>query len=129
MQSAAQLWDLYEEWKRLTEAEGAAILTSDWPEVRRCQNNKKQLQPQIIRLTQVTKAECSSPAEIEQIDTQVRSYVNELIQLETRNNGVLQGRLELLAQERFEINRTASRLRQIHKSYVPPRDAVWDRYS
>lgn len=129
MHSASQLWELYEEWKRLTITEGAAITASNWSEVRRCQTNKKQLQPRIIQLTEICKKECTTPAEIEQIDSRVRSYVNDLIQLESRNNQVLQDRLQLLAQERVEMDRTASRLRQIHKTYVPPPQAVWDSYS
>jgi hypothetical protein len=129
MESASHLWELYEEWKRLTLAEGAAISVSDWPQVRRCQSAKKELQSRIIRCTEITKGACASPLEQEQIDTHVRSFVNELIVLETQNNSILQARLENLARERSEIDRTASRLRQVHKSYVPPRQPIWNRYS
>ena len=129
MQSAPQLWEQYEQWKRLTIAEGAAISSSDWVEVRRCQSEKKALQDKIIGLTEFAKAECSNPTQKEEFESRIRSYVNELILLETGNNDTLQKRLQNLARERSDLDRAASRLRKVHKSYVPPRDAVWDRYS
>src|SRR3954462_2437572 len=129
MHSADDLWNLYEEWKRLTHAEGAAIHASDWAEVRRCQNAKKQLQPKIIRLSESAKAEYLTNADNEKLECQIRSYVNQLIILETQNNSILQNRLQHLADERSEVDRTTARLRKVHKSYTPNRGAVWDRYS
>lgn len=129
MHSSALLWDLYEEWKRLTNAEGAAINSSDWPEVRRCQTAKKQLQQKIIHLSESAKAECLTLADQERMESQIRDYVNQLILLETQNNTILQSRLEHLTQERSEVDRTAARLRKVQKSYGASRDAIWDRYS
>ena len=129
MHSSALLWELYEEWKRLTSAEGAAISSSDWSEVRRCQTAKKQLQPRIIRQSESAKAECLTNVDHEELESQIRSYVNQLILLETQNNDILQSRLALLAKERSEVERTSVRLRKIHKSYAPERGPAWDRYS
>jgi len=129
MHSAALLWDLYEEWKRLTHAEGTAIHASDWAQVRRCQNAKKELQPKIIRLSESAKAECLTNVDHEELETQIRSYVNQLIILETQNNSILQARLQNLANERSEAERTTARLRKVHKSYAPERGVIWDRYS
>jgi hypothetical protein len=129
MHSSALLWDLYEEWKRLTNAEGAAIKTSDWSEVRRCQTAKKQLQPKIIHLSESAKAECLTLADQDRMESQIRDYVNQLILLETKNNDILQSRLEHLTHERSEVDRTTARLRKVQKSYGASRDAIWDRYS
>jgi hypothetical protein len=129
MHSSALLWELYDEWKRLTSAEGAAISCSDWSEVRRCQNAKKQLQPRIIRQSESAKAECLTNVDNEELESQIRSHVNQLIMLETQNNDILQNRLELLAKERSEAERTSARLRKIHKSYAPECGPAWNRYS
>ena len=51
MPATEQLWDLYEEWRKLTVTETGAITRSNWTEVRRCQIAKLRLQPMIARMT------------------------------------------------------------------------------
>lgn len=125
MDCSAQLLELYQQWKSLTEKEGAAILASDWMEVRRCQKQKQQLQPQIIRTADLTKNAPSMP----EFETRIRECVNELIQLESDNNASLEKRLESTRKEITGLDRTSHRLRQVHKSYVPAPGNVWDQYS
>jgi hypothetical protein len=129
MRATAQLWELYQQWKQLTEAEGNAILNSNWREVHRCQAAKQQLQPEIIRVTESAKAEYFNNSDQREFDLRIRECVNELIVLETRNSAVLEQRLEALEKERGELEQTAGRLRQVHKSYVPAKGPVWDQYS
>ena len=125
----SQLWDLYHEWKRLTESEGMAILTSDWPEVRRCQTAKQHLQPHIIRLTEQAKKEIASASAQSHFEGRIRELVNELILLESRNHNQLNERIAQGQRERAQLDITSQRLRQVHHSYVPKSAPTWDQYS
>lgn len=126
MDHSAQLLELYQQWKSLTEREGAAIHASDWVEVRRCQKQKQQLQPEIIRVTGLTK---TSPGTGSQFNARIRECINELIQLESANNVTLEKRLESARKEKDGLDLTSHRLRQVHKSYVPSTGNAWNQYS
>lgn len=126
MNPGTDLLELFQQWKSLTEKEGAAILASDWAEVRRCQQVKQQLQPQIVRASD---AAGSSHGPGSGFQARIRQCVNELIQLETHNNTTLGERLESTRREKDGLDRTSHRLRQVHKSYVPAHGNVWNQYS
>ena len=125
----AQLWDLYHEWKRLTESEGMAILTSNWSEVHRCQKAKQDLQPEIIRLTDQAKKELASASARSDFEGRIRQVVNELILLESRNSTNLQQQVSHGQRERAQLDMTSQRLRQVRQSYVPKSGPMWDQYS
>ncbi len=126
MEVNAQLLELYQEWKRLTELEGAAIRASDWAGVRHCQKSKQELQPQIIRATDAAK---NAPGGGREFEAQIRDCVNELIQLETRNSETLERRLEEVERSREELDQTSHRLKRVQKSYTRGRGSSWDEYS
>jgi hypothetical protein len=125
----SELWDLYREWKHLTEMEGGAIDHSDWPEVHRCQAAKLQLQNNIICLTDIARNRCESASEQSEMQTGIRTRVNELIAMESRNSSVLEQRLSVLKQEKDQLNQTSRRVRQLHESYAPAQGPVWNTYS
>ena len=125
----SQLWDVYQQWKHLTEEEGMAILTSNWSEVRRCQKAKQDLQPEIIRLTDQAKKELTSTTARDTFEGRIREVVNELILLESRNNNTLQERMDQVQRERTELELTSQRLKQVHRSYAPRSGPVWNQYS
>ena len=124
MSAHAELLELYQEWKRLTEVEAAAIRVSDWAEVRSCQEEKQELRPKIIRATEAAKKNPDA-----EFDAKIRECINELILLETRNSEGLGRRLEAVEREMSELDRTTTRLKQVHKSYTGTRSAAWDQYS
>jgi hypothetical protein len=126
MNPSVHLLELYDQWKHFTEREGAAILASDWTEVRRCQQSKQKLQPEIIKASEHIKKAARYTDEFE---PRLREFINELIQLETSNSATLETRLNEARQEKETLDRTSSRLRQIHKSYIPPQAPVWNQYS
>jgi len=115
----------------LTEREGAAILASNWPEVRRCQEAKQQLQPAIIRSTTASATSSTGvPRQQEnELQKQIRAIVNELIRLESENNSVLQKRMASLEDARGELDQTAGRLRRVHRSYGRSPNPAWNQYS
>jgi hypothetical protein len=126
MNANAEILELYQEWKRLTEKEGAAIMASDWVEVRSCQKAKQQLQPKIIQVTDAAK---NAPGGRSECEAQIRECVNELIQLETRNSEALGKRLEAAEKERSGLEQTSQRLKRVQKSYSGTRESAWDQYS
>jgi hypothetical protein len=123
------LWTLYQNWKNLTEREGEAILDCDWPAVRECQSAKQGLQNEIIRATDLARASVGTPAQEREFFSAIRGRVNELIQLESKNNSILDERLAAARQQKVELSKTSRRLRQVHQSYAPAREPVWNSYS
>ncbi len=126
MDASLQLLELYEQWKSLTQREGAAILASDWTEVRRCQEKKQKLQPEIIHASEQMKKALRDGNDVE---PRLRECINELIQLETNNSANLEVRIQAAKDEKDDLDRTSSRLKQIHKSYVPLQTSGWNHYS
>jgi hypothetical protein len=126
MDAHTELLNLYEEWKGLTEKEGAAILELNWAEVRSCQKTKQQLQPRIIRATDAAK---NAPGQGSEFQARIRHCVNELILMETRNSEALEKRLEAAENEMNSLDRTSYRLKQVQKSYTGARAPSWNQYS
>jgi hypothetical protein len=125
-----QLLDLYQQWKALTEEEGAAILASDWEAVARCQKKKQLLQPLILRASESQNAGNGESSKGDSyLQDRIREAVNELIQLETKNSATLSERITTANAKRDNLNRTSKQLRQVHRSYVPAQGSVWNQYS
>lgn len=129
MPNPPQLWDLYEEWKSLTEKERSAILGRNWREVRRCQRAKEDLQPRIISLTEALKTERAAREPLEAINLRIRHHVNELIAMEMENSSILEKCMAEAEQEKAGLEETSSRLRKVHKSYGAAPAPVWNQYS
>src|SRR5687767_8289793 len=130
MSACAKLLDSYQEWRRCTHAEGEAILEGDWPKVKRCQATKTELQPRILKETLEAQKECerdgiNRPA----FDRQVRSLVNELIYLETRNGEMLAEQKTSLRTEYDALERSGRNLNRIHKQYATGAASAWESYS
>lgn len=130
MSACATLLELYQEWRKWTHAEGEAILAGDWRQVKRCQAAKTELQPRILQQTAEAQLECerdgiNRPA----FDKQIRSLVNELIFLETRNGEMLAEQKRALSAEYHDLKRSGRTLTRIHKQYAPNSTAAWESYS
>jgi len=129
MQAVEQLWQAYQEWKRFTEQEGIALQRADWPAVQKAQKRKRELQSEIVRLTDYIKANLSSSIEQEHFNARLRGIVNELILLETRNNANVGASIQAAQEEKRTLDATSNRLRQVHNRYVGSRAAVWQNLS
>jgi hypothetical protein len=129
MPASPQIWDLYDEWKSLTEKERSAILARNWREVRRCQRAKEQLQPRIISLTEALKTEKPAREPLEEINLRIRQHVNELIAMEMENSSILERCMAEAEKEKAGLEDTSSRLRKVHKSYGSAPAPVWNQYS
>ena len=124
------LFDAYDSWEQLTQAEGAAIQCGDWAHVAECQQTKQILQRQIIQLTESAQAECiETGLDSKSFERDLRPIINKLIAMETRNSERTALRRQAADVEKLELDQASQNLRRVHKSYSPPTAAVWNSYS
>ena len=121
MNTDRDLQHSYLEWQRLAEAEGEAIRAGNWMLVFDCQNALRQLQPRIVRQTDAARREWAAlgldPGAMEcEMDTMIHS----LIELESRNNSLINARRCLAQEELAKLEQASLTLRRIQRSYVPP---------
>jgi hypothetical protein len=130
MSACATLLELYQEWRKWTESEGEAILANDWRQVGRCQAAKTELQPRILKQTDLAQAECARDGiDRKSFEKQVRSRVNELVYLETRNGEFLAEQKQSAQAELKALERSRRNLPKIQKRYAPGGAAAWESYS
>jgi hypothetical protein len=130
MSACATLLELYQEWRKWTESEGEAILSNDWRQVSRCQAAKTELQPRILKQTDLAQAECARDGiDRKSFEKQVRSRVNELIYLETRNAEFLAEQKDLARKEYDALERSSRKLPKIQRRYASGAGAGWESYS
>ena len=124
------LFDAYNSWEQLTQAEGAAIQSGDWARVAECQQAKQGLQKQIIHLTESAQAECIETGLDSKIfERDLRPIINNLISMESRNSELLAIRRQAADLEKLDLDQASNNLRRVQKSYSPATAAVWNSYS
>jgi hypothetical protein len=121
MNPAEELNQLYSQWRKLTEEEGAAIGRDAWLEVSQCQAAKLRLQPRIVELSQKI-----APVVLE---LEFRKVVDELVELEHRNAEVLRQRRQEVNVELGDCERSSRSLRQLQRLYIPQPRQNWQSYS
>jgi DNA anti-recombination protein RmuC len=126
----AALRAYYERWRSLTEAEGDAIRSGLWQQVDQLQETKRQLQQLILGATRELRAECArcgvDPTAVEQ---QLRSLVEQLVQLESRNGQSLAEQLHQTRTQLQQLDAVGHNLNQIRRAYSPTREANWESFS
>jgi len=121
MSPVEELTALYEQWRCLSREEGRAIDDADWDQVAQCQSGKTGLQPRI--------AELSQRPEVAAHETQFRSVVEPLMEMERSNQARLGEQRELAERQKQQLDRSSRQLRQLHQSYVAPARTNWQSYS
>ncbi len=126
----AELRGLYEEWRRLTELEGAAIRDGVWTEVERQQFLKQSLRDRIVRATQLWNAEqAGAEAARDVFEREFRPVVSELIAQEHRNQDLLHDQREHIQARLSELGQSATRLRGVQRTYGAVGGSRWQSYS
>ena len=130
MRGIADLTRLLEEWRRLTESEGQAILGDNWNGVAECQARKARLQGEVTGVLQIMRAtisgpENSPPAPQSQFDSRVR----ELMGLENRNRDLLAARRAARQVESQRLTRATRDLQRVRGAYGMDRRPCWQAYS
>lgn len=130
MSSTAKLLEAYASWRQFTESESASLRASDWEAVAKCQEAKALLQPVILELSEKAQAELDSPdLQVKEAARQIRIALAELLALEEANRQFLGARIEDLASQKGELNRTQQLMTRVHRSYSQPAPPNWHSYS
>ena len=130
MTASDQLNAAYAEWRRLAEEEGEAIQRADWTAVQVCQEALHELQAEILRCTQEARAEwLNSGRDVAAEENRLRAIIGELIEIGRRNNSLLDGQRTSAQAQLDQLQQTGQTLRQVQRSYSPPRDSVWSSFS
>ena len=130
MSADAQLQDAYQEWRRLAEAEGEAIRASNWTVLHDCQNALQQLQPRIIRWTEEAQHEWQrTGVDRSRKEQDLRTVIAGLIEIEWRNNALLNVLYQTAQAESCELDQASHNLRRVQRSYTQTRPAAWTSFS
>jgi hypothetical protein len=120
MNTDRDLQQSYQEWRRLAEAEGEAIRAGNWMLVFDCQNALRQLQPRIVRQTEAARREWTALGlDPETMEFEMDTMIHTLIELEGRNNPLINARRWLAQEELAKLEQASLTLRRIQRCYVP----------
>lgn len=130
MQAHAHLCALYESWRELTQQEAEAIRTAFWSKVTKCQHEKHKLQKDIVSATEALQIEVAAQGLSQaRVDEEMRTIVDELIILESRNDGLLANQRERARREEAALERSSRNLRRVHRAYSGRPSTAWQSYS
>jgi hypothetical protein len=130
MNASDELQSVYHEWRRLARTEGEAIRDGNWLLVAECQNSMQLLQPRIVRCTEAARQEWARPgADGAAREKSVQTLIAELIEIERRNNALLDTVRGNSQVQLGELKQAGHTLRQVQKSYSPTRPPVWTSFS
>jgi hypothetical protein len=113
--------DLFEacrEWRRLAEAEGEAIRTSNWGLCAACQKSLQHLRERMSALMPAVRAEWrQSGSECAARMQAFDDTVHQLIKLERRNHTLVKAVREATHNKLQQINQTRIKLRRLRQAY------------
>ncbi len=120
----------YEQWRVLTETEGAAIAANEWRTLAKSLQAKRQLQTLITSTTRELRARTShgglDPADFE---NEFRPQVLTLIEMEKANGQALAVRIQDAAEKKAQVDRVIHSLRLLRRAYVHGDPSLWAVYS
>ena len=130
MSADHELTEAYQEWKRLAEAEGQAIQACNWSLLAACQKALENLQARITKISGAAQAEWKKlGAARKKREEQVNATIYELIELEKRNNTLLNSIRETTHQRLEQLDRAGHNLKRIQRSYSSHTPAAWSSFS
>ena len=130
MNAREHLFSLYEQWRRLSVAEGAGIQRADWAEVARCQNAKYTLQERIVTASEAVKREVTAGGgDLRELEAAIRGEVARLMELENQNALHLAEQQARAQREQSATQQATQKLRHVARAYGPPHATGWHSYS
>ena len=121
---------LYEEWRVLSEAEAHAINIAAWSQVNQCQDAKQRIQDKIIQAADMLQKDTRYQIfDQKQIACEVRERMAHLIDLELRNQELLNNQRGKAQKQKKILDKSQQNLREVHRAYVSARNPVWNSYS
>ena len=119
----------YEQWRVLTEAEGAAIANGDHDTLKRLQQTKRQLQATITDATRKLRENERDIPGATSVEWEFQPIIRRLLELENANIQVLAARKRELMQKRKEVEQITQKLHQLRRVYVHHGPPAWEAYS
>jgi len=130
MNTDHELNEAYQEWRRLAEVEGQAIQSCNWSLLSACQKALQNLQERVTRLSKAARDEWKKMgAGRVAKEKQNNATVRELIEMERRNNTLLQAIRETAQQQLEQLHRAGHNLKKVHQSYSGERTVAWTSFS
>jgi hypothetical protein len=118
MSAEKDLFDAWNEWRRLAEAEGESIRARNWSLVAACQSALAQLQPRISRFSEAARREWSrNGADQSAKEKTFHSVVEELIRLQLRNAALLDSIHAATKKKLLHLGQAGRNLKQLRQSY------------
>jgi len=124
-----ELWAHYEQWRVLTEAEGAAIAAGEHDTLERLQQTKRQLQATITEISRKLRETGGRTPGTASVEWDLQPMIRKLLDLESANIQMLAARKRELLQKREEVERITQKLHQLRRVYVNYRPPAWEAYS
>jgi hypothetical protein len=129
-QEEIQLFEAYQDWRRLGELEGEGIRTRDWTLVTDCQKKLAVLQSRIIRLTNHVRDDWHrTGVDLAQKEKSLSETVSSLIELEMRNSASLNAAKETTRAQMDELDVARQNLKRVHRTYSQSGPGVWNSFS
>ena len=95
-----------------------------------CQNALRQLQPRIVRQTEVARSQWAAlDLDSEEMENDLHKTVRSLIEVESRNYSLIDARRSLAREELAMLEQASLSLWRIQRSYVPASSAAWISFS
>ena len=130
MNAGRKLSQAYAEWRRLAEAEGAAMQADDWALVATCQKGLRRLQARITRLGPAARREWAQSADDRTArEGELNATIHDLIRLERQNLTLVAAKKEVVRMQLDRLRQTGRTLKQIQRSYLSNRPATWTSFS
>ena len=130
MSAEKDLFDAWNEWRRLAEAEGESIRARNWSLVAACQAALAQLQPRITRFTEAARREWSQAgADRTAREKKFQAVVEELIRLQLRNAALLAAIKAATKEKLKHLGQAGRNLKHIRRSYGESAPAAWSSFS
>ncbi len=119
MNADRALRESYNEWRRLSEAEGDAICAGNWMLVFACQGALRRLQPLIThRKGEAWQEWARTGLNCQEKEKELSQIVTSLIELERRNRCLLETRRRAAQTELARLDEAGLALRRIQHSYA-----------
>jgi hypothetical protein len=130
MSAESDLREAYREWRRLAQAEGEAIRSSNWELLAACQNALEILREQITSLMPQVHQEWAA-ARIDRTKRQeeINVILRGLIEIARRNQILLAGLREAAQSRLKHLNQAGQNLKQLRRSYAATTLSTWQSFS
>ena len=126
----AELSELYDRWRQLSQLETEAICLEAWNRLTKCHSAKAELQASISQASRRWKSELSVNRDrLRQEQSQIQALILELLDLEKKNEELLSRGMARIEEQRGKLRQSSRNVSQLHRSYSLKSEPRWISYS